>query len=90
MPKSIWELEEEVRRLLLSGVEFQGRKVGATVGADWFKWVKLEETNPRRLLAIYVKEATMVTVYAIVSDDDKVDIISVSLDRMCRGGGAHA
>jgi hypothetical protein len=92
MPKSLWELEAEVLKQLREGVDFGGRMAGVAglTGDDVIKWVKLEESNPRRLLAVYIKDAARLTVYAAVHDDDRVEIISLSLDSMCGGGGTHA
>jgi hypothetical protein len=91
MAESIWELEAEVRRTLFSGVNFDGRIV-ATAGLDddVIKWVKLEPGNPTRLRVVYVKGTAMVTVTALIRDDGKVDVTSVSLDRMCGCGGTYA
>jgi hypothetical protein len=97
MPKSIWELEAEVRRQLAEGVDFGGRVVGVggLVGDDLIRWVKLEgDTHKgdthRRLLVVYVKGMARVTVGAVVRDDDSIEITSVSLDKMCGGGGTYA
>jgi hypothetical protein len=92
MTKSIWELEAEVRRQLGEGVDFGGRFVGVSglVGDDLIKWVKLEGNTHRRLLVVYVKGTARVTVGALVRDDDSIEITSVSLDKMCGGGGTYA
>jgi hypothetical protein len=92
MPKSIWELEAEVRRQLEEGVDFGGRVVGVSglVGDDLIRWVKLEGDTHRRLLVVYVRGAARVTVGAVVRDDDSVEITSVSLDKMCGGGSTYA
>jgi len=92
MTKSIWELEAEVRRQLGEGVDFGGRVVGVSglVGDDLIRWVKLEGDTHRRLLVVYVKGTARVTVGAIVHDDGRVEITSVSLDKMCGGGGVYA
>jgi hypothetical protein len=88
---SIWELESRVRRLLLDGADFEGRVVAVAGldGDDVLKWVKLEGDSPKRLLAVYVRGTARVTVTALVRDDGRVDITSVSLDRMCGGGGTY-
>jgi hypothetical protein len=92
MPKSLWELEEKVRNRLVEGVDFgNGRRLAATVGLNWFVWIKLDENvKPKRLTVMYIKGAVRVTVEALVSDDDKVEITSVSLSSMCVGRGDHA
>jgi hypothetical protein len=88
MPKSIWELEEEVRRQLRSGVDLGGRVVGASVGTDMFTWVKLERD---RLVVAYLKDTYMLTVTAAVRDGgERVEILSLSLDRLCGCGVCHA
>jgi hypothetical protein len=91
MPKSIWELEAEVRRILQSGVDFGEGRILAVSGLDGdvLKWVKLEGNSHRRFTAVYVKDAARVTVYARIHDDGAVEITMVSLDKMCGGGGAH-
>ncbi len=92
MNKSIWELEEEVRRMLQSGVDFGDGRVLAVSGLDGdvIKWVKLMGDSPRRLMVVYVKDTARVTVYARVHDDGAVEITTVSLDKMCGGGGTYA
>ncbi len=91
MSKSIWELEEEVRRLLASGVDFgEGRVLGVSGLDDVLKWVKLEGDTHRRLMVVYVKGTARVTVYARIHDDGSVEITTVSLDKMCGGGGTYA
>jgi hypothetical protein len=79
MAKSIWELEEEVRRQLRRGVELEGHKVAISVGTDMFTWVDLKED---RLMVVYIKDTYRVTVHASVRGDS-VEILSVSLDTMC-------
>ncbi len=92
MTKSIWELEAEVRRMLQSGVDFDGRilAVAGLDGDDVIKWVKLEGDVSRRFMAVYVKGTARITVTASVREDGRVDITSVSLDKMCGGGGTYA
>jgi copper(I)-binding protein len=91
MAKGIWQIEEKIRQLLLSGVEFpHGRTVAASIGSDMFTWVKLnEDTKPKRVMVVYTKYAVRVTVHAVIHDDGRVEIESVSLDTMCGeiGGG---
>jgi hypothetical protein len=91
MTKSIWELEAEVRRILAGGADFNGRVV-AVVGLDGddvIKWVKLEGETHKRFMAVYIKGTARVTVTALVRDD-RVEITSVSLDKMCGCGGTYA
>jgi hypothetical protein len=92
MSKSIWELEAEVRRQLREGVDFGGRVAGVAglEGGDVIKWVKLEGDVHKRLLVVYIKGTARVTVTALVRDDGVVEITSVSLDKMCGGGGTYA
>ena len=92
MPKSIWELEEEVRRQLLSGVDFGGRVLsvaGLEAGGDLIKWAKLEGENNKMLTVVYVKGMAIVTVHALVRYDESVEITSVSLGKMTCGGSAY-
>jgi hypothetical protein len=85
---NVWELEEKIRSQLASGVHFAGdgtrppRTLAATLGLNWFVWLRLDESVPKRLTAIYIKGAVRVTVEAIVREKD-VEIVSVSLDSMC-------
>jgi len=90
MSKGIWEIEEKIRAMLLTGVEFPyKRKVAASIGTDMFTWIKVsEDTNPKRVFVVYIKGAVRVTVNAVIRDDGSVDIESVSLDTMCGKLGA--
>jgi hypothetical protein len=93
MTKSIWELEAEVRRQLEEGVDFGGRVAGVSglAGGDLIRWVKLEGDagGAHRLLVVYIKGTARVTVGALVYDDGRVEITSVSLDKMCGGGSTY-
>jgi hypothetical protein len=91
MTKSIWELEAEVRRILAGGVDFDGRVVGVAGldGDDVIKWVKLEGDAHKRFMVVYIRGTARVTVTALVRDD-RVEITSVSLDKMCGCGGTYA
>jgi hypothetical protein len=89
---NIWELEEKVRNQLVSGVQFDGDHVAATVGLNWFVWAKLDEKT-NKLTLVYIRGATMVTVEAKVHGKD-VEIVGVSLDSICGcrcncGGHVH-
>jgi hypothetical protein len=96
---NIWELEEKIRSQLASGVRFEGddvrgpRLVAATVGLNWFAWVKLDEKT-NELTVVYIRGATMVTVKAKVRNKKDVEIVGVSLDSICGcrcncGGHVH-
>jgi len=78
--------------MLRSGVDFERSVLGVTGldGDDVVKWVKLEGEAPKRLLVVYVKDTARITVTALVREDGRIDITSVSLDKMCGGGGTYA
>jgi hypothetical protein len=91
MAKGVWAIEEKIREMLLTGVEFpHGRKVAASIGSDMFTWVKVnEEASPKQVVVVYIKYTVRMTVHAAVHDDGRIEIESASLDTMCGDGGGY-
>jgi hypothetical protein len=83
MSDRIWDIDAQIKMQLMNGVDFgDGRRLAVLIEPD-VSWVKLYDD--KTITAVYIKNMVKVTVVAQLRDDGSVEIISASLDILCRG-----
>ena len=79
----VWDVDAQIKAQLLNGVDFgDGKRLAVLVEPD-ISWVKVYDN--KTVVAVYIKNVVKVTVVAQLHDDGSVEVISASLDILCRG-----
>jgi hypothetical protein len=83
MSGRVLDVDAQIKLQLLNGVDFgDGRRLAVMIEPD-VSWVKVHDD--KTVTAVYIKNMVKVTVVAQLRDDGGVEIISASLDTLCRG-----
>ena len=83
MTDRIWDIDARIKMQLMNGVDFgDGRRLTVLIDPD-VSWVKLYDD--KTITAVYIKNMVKVTVVAQLRDDGSIEIISTSLDILCKG-----